>query len=72
MRNLTQHIVSLVVQPHLQGREIDSNVSSCGGVRYGTAEGSGGSKTTIYSTLARIDLLFSNKAGFGSTLYMPN
>ena len=33
MRNLTQHIVSLAVQPHLQGREIDSNVSSCGGER---------------------------------------
>lgn len=39
MRNLTQHIVSLAVQPHLQGREIDSNVSSCGGERKKGQEG---------------------------------
>lgn len=39
MRNLTQHIVSLAVQPYLQGREIDSNVSSCGGERQKGQEG---------------------------------
>ena len=52
--------MSPAVQLHLQGRAIDSNVSSCGGVRQ---KGQGGVKQRYIRHSQGLNCFFSSKAG---------